>query len=163
MNTCAQCQAPLDPTWKFCISCGTPVPADAPVATADPEGPTERRDALPQGQQPPTQQHPAEPAAKKLPSRPAMKAAATVAATTVAAATVAATAVAATPKHPKAQQTASAFGDDIPAAIRNSQDGPAAPAPRRGVNVPLIVSICLGAAGTALIVYIVILVFGTRG
>jgi hypothetical protein len=158
MNTCAQCQAPLDPTWKFCISCGTPVPADAPVATADPEEPTERRDALPQGQQPPTQQPSAEPAAEQLPSRAAVKAAA---------ATVAATAVAATPKRAKLQhseaETASAFGDDIPAAIRNSQDGPAAPAPRRGVNVPLIVSICLGAAGTTLIVYIVILVFGTRG
>jgi len=53
---------------------------------------------------------------------------------------------------------------DIPAAIRNSQDGPPARMPgRRMVDVPLIVSIGLGVAGAALIVYLVILVFGTRG
>ncbi|MEO6943385.1 MAG: zinc-ribbon domain-containing protein [Lacisediminihabitans sp.] len=53
---------------------------------------------------------------------------------------------------------------NIPAAIRNTPDGPLVPEmSRRTVNVSLIVSLSLGIAGAALIVYLVILVFGSRG
>ena len=54
--------------------------------------------------------------------------------------------------------------EEIPAAIRNSQNGPPARATgSHKVNVSLIVSISLGVAGAALIVYLVILVFGAHG
>jgi hypothetical protein len=48
---------------------------------------------------------------------------------------------------------------EIPAAFRTVDTPPAA----RKVDVPLIVSISLGAAGVLLIVYLAILVFGARG
>lgn len=35
MEICANCAAKLDPSWKFCITCGTPVPAGAAHRTRD--------------------------------------------------------------------------------------------------------------------------------
>jgi hypothetical protein len=158
MEKCANCQAPLDPAWKFCVKCGTPTPAAAPPATQSRQTPSESRDELPQNEQPPR-----EPPEEKSLTRAALKAAA------------APSTVASKPKRTK-DRPANAPGaetrpwagnvlvEEIPAAIRNSQDGPPARATgRRKLDVPLIVSISLGAAGTILIVYLVILVFGTRG
>ena len=116
MEKCAICQTPLDPAWKFCVTCGTPTLADASSAGA--------------------------PKTKRAKTKVAK---------------------AQTPAQIPTQ-FAHVLTEDIPAAIRNSEDGPPARTMgRRTVNVPLIVSVSLGAAGTILIVYLVILVFGTRG
>lgn len=135
MKKCAQCQAPLDPAWKFCVNCGTPNPANDQAA--------------PLGGHMSGEQSP-------LPSRehgqPQTRAAAKAAA---------ASATVVKPKRTK-PPAAVTLTEEIPAAIRNSQDGPPAIG-RRRVDAALIVSISLGIAGAALIVYLVILVFGTRG
>ncbi len=116
MEKCANCQAQLDPAWKFCVTCGTPTPANAPAATVA-----------------------AKP--KRTKARPA--------------------------SAPTAEATpwaGNVLVEEIPAAFRDNQDGPPARATGRyRVNVSLIVSISLGVAGAALIVYLVFLVFGTRG
>jgi hypothetical protein len=118
MEKCANCQAPLDPAWKFCVTCGTPTPADAPAAVSTVVAKPKH-----------TKVHPANaPAAETRP------------------------------------WAGNVLVEDIPAAIRNSQDGPPARATgRRKMDLSLIVSVSLGVAGAALIVYLVILVFGTRG
>jgi hypothetical protein len=118
MEKCANCQAPLDPAWKFCVTCGTPTPADTPAAASTVAAKPKRTKAQPA----------TAPAAEATP------------------------------------WAGNVLIEEIPAVIRNSQDGPPARATgRRRMDVSLIVSISLGVAGAALIVYLVILVFGTRG
>jgi hypothetical protein len=99
---CTDCQVELQPSWKFCIACGTPVPTVRPVPAQVISAPV-----------PPTQ--------------PA-----------------------------------------IPAAIRPTAIRPTAipstrhDEPRRRINLPVVSSIVLGTAGVALIVYLLVVVFGSR-
>jgi hypothetical protein len=64
-------------------------------------------------------------------------------------------------------QPATAAQPAIPAAIRPAAGRqpiarPTGEEPRRKVNVPVIVSIALGTAGVALIIYLLVIVFGSR-
>jgi uncharacterized paraquat-inducible protein A len=94
---CTDCQVELQPSWKFCIACGTPVPAVRPAL------------------------------AQVIPAQ------------------------------------ISSTQPAIPAAIRPT----AIPTtrhdePRRRINLPVASSIVLGTAGVALIVYLLVVVFGSR-
>jgi hypothetical protein len=72
------------------------------------------------------------------------------------------------PAQPAAPaQPVTAAQPTIPAAIRPAAGRqptahPTGEEPRRKVNVPVIVSIALGTAGVALIIYLLVIVFGSR-
>lgn len=95
MSNCVNCQAELQPEWKFCIYCGTAVAPARPVGEQTGEGPK------------------------------------------------------------------------IPGAIRPNIDGPHPDhadldhAPKRRLDIPLLVGILLGAAGIALVIYMVIVLNGS--
>jgi hypothetical protein len=141
---CTNCQVELQPGWKFCIACGTPVPANLVAANAVPANPAQANPAQVTPAEPPVpaESVPAEP----IPAEPAVPA----------------------PAQP-----------EIPAAIRQAAGNPsmgkpatAKPAaahfaatgeePRRRINLPVLTSIVLGTAGLALIIYLLVVVFGSR-
>jgi hypothetical protein len=119
---CTDCQTELQPSWKFCIACGAPVPTAQPVAAPIIAAPA------------------TEP---MVPAEPASTASTQPVAPTA-----------------STQQA-------IPAAIRPAAERPPAAfptgeEPRLKINVPALVSVILGTAGVALIVYLLVVVFGSR-
>jgi hypothetical protein len=137
---CANCQRELQPGWKFCIACGTPVPAPASETPANPAQLSPTEPPVPAEPAGPTE--PAVPAEPPVPAEPA----------------VLAEPVVPVPGPP-----------EIPAAIRPRAEKlvaahPVASGeePRRRVNLAVVTSIVLGASGLALIVYLLVVVFGSR-
>jgi hypothetical protein len=123
---CTDCQTELQPSWKFCIACGAPVPTAQPVAAPIIAAPAT---------EPMVPAEPVTPTASTQPTQQVTPAAST-------------------------QQA-------IPAAIRPAAERPPAAfptgeEPRLKINVPALVSVILGTAGVALIVYLLVVVFGSR-